>query len=57
MIVMGEYVHVEGRYGKAFIKVSGGLVCGIPICMFLMDENCRGVAITLQVSVSLRALV
>jgi hypothetical protein len=45
MIVVGEYVQVEGSYGKAFVKVSG-LVCGTPICMFHMDENCRGVAMS-----------
>ena len=41
MIVMGEYVCVEGRYGKAFIKESE-LVCGTPIHVFPMDEDCMG---------------
>jgi hypothetical protein len=47
MIVMGEYVHIEGRYDKAFVKVLG-LVRETPICMFFMDEDCSGVAITLR---------
>jgi hypothetical protein len=38
MIVMGEYVHIEGRYGKAFIKVSA-LFCRTPIHVFQMDED------------------
>jgi hypothetical protein len=38
VIVMGEYVHIEGRYGKAFIKVSA-LFCRTPIHVFQMDED------------------
>jgi hypothetical protein len=48
MIDTGEYIHIEGRYGEAFIKVLA-LFCGAPICMFQMDEDYRVVAITLQV--------
>ena len=46
MIVMGEYVLIEGRYGKAFVKVLA-LFCRTPIHMFQMDEDYRVVAITL----------
>jgi hypothetical protein len=38
MIVMGEYVHIEGRYGKALIKVLV-LFFGAPIHVFQMDEG------------------
>ncbi len=56
MTVMGEYVCVEGRYGKAFIKESE-LVCRTPIHVFPMDEDCMGLLITIQVSVMFWALV
>ncbi len=51
---MGEYVHIEGRYGKALIKVLV-LFFGAPIHVFQMDEDCRVVAITLCVRLSLRS--
>jgi hypothetical protein len=56
MIVMGEYIFIEGRYSKAFVKVLE-LVCGTPIHMFPLDEDYIGVAITCRVSVMKWALV